>query len=353
MHKNKNNVLVLLENWKDNYLKKNVGINISLQDKNVFIYCNKKISGGENLNIIENRISKFQSGIIYTLIRFIRITFVLLKYRITEVNWCYITDDELMIFCIFKKIFKRKLIIYVKADSEDITLNRSFKFRKYFLDSIDKLFVENEQIQSTYRKIFKKTSIIFLLNPSYFEFKGYLPKKTGNSSGRLLYVGRVSPEKNILGLLNIFKKFAQKNKERCLNLVLLQDDLNYWNLVENEIDIMLGCGFKINIYLNPEDDILYDFYVNSDILCLTSINEGLPNVLSDAFYMGLPVVSFRVGSIPTILTDHDLLCTREFEFVKNLENLIINTNYENKREKYMMLYDEKMSVNTFKQHLVN
>jgi len=44
----------------------------------------------------------------------------------------------------------------------------------------------------------------------------------------------------------------------------------------------------------------------ADVLCIPSDNEGVPNVMLEAFATGLPVVATRVGGIPELLT-HDFL----------------------------------------------
>jgi glycosyltransferase involved in cell wall biosynthesis len=55
-------------------------------------------------------------------------------------------------------------------------------------------------------------------------------------------------------------------------------------------------------FLGFRKDIL-NLYGQSDVLALSSLSEGLPNVVLESMALGLPVVATRVGGLPEIIKD--------------------------------------------------
>ena len=68
----------------------------------------------------------------------------------------------------------------------------------------------------------------------------------------------------------------------------------------------LGASDDIQV-LGPRDQkAVADYYRASDLLLLSSRNEGLPNVILQAFASGLPVLATDVGGIAEVLDDDRL-----------------------------------------------
>lgn len=124
--------------------------------------------------------------------------------------------------------------------------------------------------------------------------------------GRLVIgaVGRLSPEKAFNSLI------------RATGLLVKEGfDIELWIAGEGdgqeELQVLidhLGLGDRVRLLGFCSDTVgLYDAM---DLFVLSSLREGLPNVVLEAMAMGVPVVSTRVAGVPKLITDGQtgLLC---------------------------------------------
>lgn len=113
----------------------------------------------------------------------------------------------------------------------------------------------------------------------------------------LVCVGRLSPEKNHIGLLEAISNLRRRGVGCRLTLV---GDGPVRAIIEKIIeDSDLFDAVSLVGFLD-EDDTL-DVIASSDILVLPSFMEGLPVVLIEALAMGKPVIASRVAGIPELI----------------------------------------------------
>ena len=130
--------------------------------------------------------------------------------------------------------------------------------------------------------------------------KPKLCSRLGVSPKNFLYVGRLSPEKNIIFLLKAYGRLKHQGAENW-GLILVGDGPQREEIenfiTENKIDNIFLPGFK-------QKEELPLFYAISDVFVLPSISETWGLVVDEAMVSGLPVlVSNRCGCYPDIVQD--------------------------------------------------
>lgn len=111
---------------------------------------------------------------------------------------------------------------------------------------------------------------------------------------KLLFVGRLSPEKRVNDLITVLKN----QQEVCLSIV--GDGFQKDELIE--LAQTLGVTDRV-IFLGRKKwgDELFSEMKKHDVLMLPSENEGLPLVIAEAMSCGLTVIASNVGGIPEIV----------------------------------------------------
>jgi glycosyltransferase involved in cell wall biosynthesis len=116
----------------------------------------------------------------------------------------------------------------------------------------------------------------------------------------LLYVGNLSRIKNPLALVEALPELNRLAPQRKWRAVFvgegpLRDDI----IADAKVN---GVAAQVQLAGPRAPAEVARFMQAADALCVTSDDEGMPNVILEAFACGLPVVATNVGGIPEILT---------------------------------------------------
>ncbi len=119
----------------------------------------------------------------------------------------------------------------------------------------------------------------------------------------ILYVGNFLPVKNPLLLVSAHAQQARLAAEPC-ELVMIGTGPLEANL--RHLSAQLGSAPQVRLVGRKNPAEVARFMQAADVLCVPSKQEGVPNVILEAFACGLRVVGTRVGGIPEVL-DKDFL----------------------------------------------
>lgn len=129
-----------------------------------------------------------------------------------------------------------------------------------------------------------------------------------------VFVGRFSPEKNPLLLINLFAKLERSD----IALIMLGDGPLMNDIDKNNTQNIVFTGFtnKVREYL-----LASDYFVSS------SLSEGLPNSVIEAMSVGLPLLLSNIPAHKDIINGREkkagfLFDLEEKDFIKKMEELI-------------------------------
>jgi len=258
-----------------------------------------------------------------------------------------------IVIAVIRRILKKKNILYCDTTSIDSKNNLIKIFLKsLILRSLFNKFIVPGIRSNQYINSLKIYDNIFIapqyspLRPKSFEIK----EKILKDKLKLVYVGRLAREKQILNFVEIFNKVNnQKFELAIVGSGPLQKNIEKF-CYDNKSIKYLG-------YIH-DDNKLVKIYKESDILVLPSLSEPWGLVVNEAINHGLALLlSDQVGSHPDLLDGNGLLIHEISEkelkkclnsFLKNLKvmqekSFKISLKY--KRENQIYGFNKTLGIN--------
>lgn len=116
--------------------------------------------------------------------------------------------------------------------------------------------------------------------------------KSNPASIRYIAVGRFAPEKGFDLLITAFNLVQQRQPNAMLYILgnIKGNSTGYYTIVKENVNRL---GLQDKVVFTGYTDNPYSYEKNCNCFVLSSRNEGLPNVLIEALYIGLPAAAFK------------------------------------------------------------
>lgn len=295
-------VLFLVPDWKVGgvtTIVENIAKELDIRNYDTKIVCLKDDACEDSLSMIskfdvfkallkfKTIVSKYNPDIIHSHTVFSHI--IALLYKIifnkkicvinTEHGTMHNTESKKIAFIVFRILSKFSNLVTFVSD---------FSKESYILNNV----IEREKATVVYNGIKLINNKDKLIEDDIEIFNGF----------KFCYVGRFSNEKNIILLLKAFELLGKNNSDKEISLYLIGDGEerkkleNYCN--DNLLKNVYFCGFRGEV-----ENIIS----RMDCLVLSSLTEGLPTVVLEAFSQNTMVVSTDCGGVKEVIMNNNFI----------------------------------------------
>jgi glycosyltransferase involved in cell wall biosynthesis len=209
-----------------------------------------------------------------------------------------------------------------------------------------------------YRLGVEKKSIFSFLNSfDRSKFLNHSENNDLNSADKpyILFVGRLSEEKNLKALLQLAKKFKQDNFNCYIKIVGDGDEIEYLT------DVVFNENLPIKLEGAKNWNELNSIYKNSLAFILPSLNETWGMVANEAMEMGVPVICSNVCGCADdlVINDFNGIVVDNFNFEDStnlstydqLKQYLINLTIQGKNsiniKRIASIYEERRLIDEF------
>lgn len=277
-------------------------------------------------NLKKNKLYYFVLPI-FLLSGFISLIKIINRKQIDIVQAHWILPQGLI--AVFARVFsKKKIKVIVTSHGTDINLADRTIFRpliKYTLTKCDSINPVSNYLRDKIISLVKSSEKI---NTIPMGTKETISQKNENNETAadikikneyLLYVGRLSEDKDIPTLIDAFNKIRPENPELFLYLAGTGNELKKLEDLVSQLNIRERV-----IFLGQLDkEQLYRYYRKAKMLVSTSLTEGFGLVFVEALLNRCPVIATDVGGVKEIIIHGETGLLVE---PKNVNKLILSIN---------------------------
>ncbi|MBB3696336.1 glycosyltransferase [Flammeovirga yaeyamensis] len=226
------------------------------------------------------------------------------KYDIIYIN----EITELPFAWLFSKIFSSKIICHLRLPPNIKTNNfykSKFNLIGAFINSVDAFIVANLKMKFLYTSVgLNDNKIKVIPNGFWVDKMPNFQEKKIKSVKKIVYLGRITPQKGILELIEIFEKLIELNYDLYLDIIG-----DVMNKKQRDYLLKLKKRIKTNnlqervTFVGQTKTPLETLY-KYDLTIFPSIwEEPFGRVLFESIYSYTPVIGNDVGSVSTIILD--------------------------------------------------
>jgi len=260
---------------------------------------------------------------------------------------------------LFKKEIKEPIIYTLHNDMFAIKKLRTtnlfelknnlifYYLSKYSIKKSDYTIVGSKEGKRLIQERLGKMEVEYI--PSGYDPRKFYKEKNVEVKNQILYVGRFSKQKNIEGIIDLFKELRKDYKELRLILVggKVTDD-GYTDVIRKIIEERLLI--EIDIIPSTTQDELRKIYNESKATIILSKAEGTCKVGIESLACGTPIISNGVGGVKDYLRNGEngyYIDSISFERIDRLRRNCVNSvksfTWKNCAKKHKRLYEKVLS----------
>ncbi|MBH11285.1 MAG: hypothetical protein CMG74_13215 [Candidatus Marinimicrobia bacterium] len=159
---------------------------------------------------------------------------------------------------------------------------------KYFFQSSDAIIAQCDGMRNDLIDNYSISSkkIVRIYNPAILNQISTKPYVKYSKRHEIIFVGRFESQKGLEYLFNAFSLSVNKDSSLILRMI------GEGSIKKDLIILAKKLNINKNLIFEGNKQNLYEYYCKAKATVLTSIYEGMPNVLLESLRAGTPIISF-------------------------------------------------------------